>query len=130
MQLNTDKHAIRLSHLSVMQQQRALKNLARACRMRNKEKLLNAESAEANTYDWHRKVRLAREARAYNLIRGYLKGIPYKSIEQSNKKSTMTPYVVVNYCSAEMGWRGWEDHVAFEQWIEGGKGWFNREKES
>ena len=90
MERNIDKHALRLSHLSVMQQQRALKNLARACRMRNKEKLLNAESAEANTYDWHRKVRLAREARAYNLIRGYLKGLPYKAIEQNLKPSTLS----------------------------------------
>ncbi len=97
MELNTDKHAIRLSHLSVMQQQRALKNLSRACRMRNKEKLLNAESAEANTYDWHRKVRLAREARAWNLYRAYLKGIPYRAVEQSLKESTISPYDVVRF---------------------------------
>lgn len=116
MNIDTDKHAIRLSHLSVMQQQRALKSLARACRMRNKEKLLNAESVQANTYDWHRKVRLAREARAYNLIRGYLKGTPYKVIEQSNKVSTITPYVCVMYASAQP-WK-WEDHDAFEKWIE------------
>ena len=91
MKLETTKHSLRLSHLSVMQQQRALRSLARACRMRNKEKLLNGESQEANTYDWHRNVRLKREARAYNLIRAYLKGIPYKQVEQSNKKTTITP---------------------------------------
>ena len=91
MKLETTKHSLRLSHLSVMQQQRSLRNLARACRMRNKEKLLNAESQEANTYDWHRNVRLKREARAYNLIRAYLKGIPYKQVEQSLKPTTIMP---------------------------------------
>lgn len=91
MKLETTKHSLRLSHLSVMQQQRALRNLSRACRMRNKEKLLNGESQEANTYDWHRNVRLKREARAYNLIRAYLKGIPYKQVEQSLKPTTTTP---------------------------------------
>ncbi len=89
MELNTDRHALRLSHLSVMQQQRALKALAQKQRKYNKDNKANAESAEANTYDWHRKVRLAREARAYNLIRGYLKGLPYKAIEQNLKPSTM-----------------------------------------
>lgn len=121
MERNTDRHTIRLSHLSVMQQQRALKNLARACRMRNKEKLLNAESAEANTYDWHRKVRLAREARAYNLIRGYLKGIPYKSIEQSLKPSTLPAWLVIvkvwdSYKTKE-GWIPAEDHK-INDWLE------------
>lgn len=90
MKLETTKHSLRLSHLSE-QQQRALRNLARACRMRSKEKLLNGESQEANTYDWHRNVRLKREARAYNLIRAYLKGIPYKQVEQSLKPTTIMP---------------------------------------
>ena len=127
MELNTDRHAIRLSHLSVMQQQRALKKLAQQQRAYSKANKANAESAEANTYDWHRKVRLAREARAYNLIRAFRKGIPYKTVEQSNKKSTITPYICVMYASAQP-WK-WVDHVAFEKWVEGGKGWFNREAE-
>lgn len=114
MKLETTKHSLRLSHLSVIQQQRALKNLARACRMRNKEKLLNAESAEANTYDWHRKVRLAREARAYNLIRGYLKGIPYKQVEQKLRDTTITAHTCFDYSSAILAvvygknWEGWD----------------------
>jgi hypothetical protein len=95
MELNTDRHALRLSHLSVMQQQRALKALAKKQRNYNKRTKANAESAEANTYDWHRKVRLAREARAYNLIRGYLKGLPYKAIEQNIKPSTIHPALVL-----------------------------------
>jgi hypothetical protein len=95
MEANIVKHALRLSHLSVMQQQRALKALAQKQRKYNKDNKANAESAEANTYDWHRKVRLAREARAYNLIRGYLKGLPYKAIEQSLKPSTATPVSLV-----------------------------------
>lgn len=116
MKLETTKHSLRLSHLSVMQQQRALRNLARACRMRNKEKLLNAESQEANTYDWHRNVRLKREARAYNLIRAYLKGIPYKQVEQKLKDTTITPYVAIMSSSAYACFK-WDDHVAIEQWI-------------
>ena len=116
MKLETTKHSLRLSHLSVMQQQRALHNLARACRMRNKEKLLNGESQEANTYDWHRNVRLKREARAYNLIRAYLKGIPYKQVEQSLKDTTITAYVVIMSSSAYACFK-WDDHVAIEQWI-------------
>lgn len=109
MKLETTKHSLRLSHLSVMQQQRALRNLSRACRMRNKEKLLNAESQEANTYDWHRNVRLKREARAYNLIRAYLKGIPYKQVEQSLKPTTITPLTCINYASGTLvlGSEGW-----------------------
>ena len=116
---NSSRHALRLSHLSVMQQQRALRNLARACRMRNKEKLLNAESQEANTYDWHRNVRLKREARAYNLIRAYLKGIPYKQVEQSLKPTTITPLTCINYASGTLvlgndGWLGLFDWLEAE----------------
>lgn len=91
MKLETEKHALKLSHLSVIKQQRVLKRLARNCRIHANEKMLNAESAEANTYDWHRNVRLKREARAYNLIRAYLKGIPYKQVEQSLKPTTIMP---------------------------------------
>lgn len=114
MKLETTKHSLRLSHLSVMQQQRALRSLARACRMRNKEKLLNGESQEANTYDWHRNVRLKREARAYNLIRAYLKGIPYKHVEQKLKDTTITaadlPFenITMSMSYAELvGFYGW-----------------------
>jgi hypothetical protein len=99
MEMNTDKHALRLSHLSVLQQQRALKALAQKQRAYNKANKANAESAEANTYDWHRKVRLAREARGYNLIRGFLKGLPYSAIEQSNKASTISPLVAISYAN-------------------------------
>lgn len=90
MKLETTKHALKLSHLSVMQQQRALKRLAQDARKYAKDKKANAESPEANTYDWHRNVRLKREARAYNLIRTYLKGIPYRQVEQSLKPTTIT----------------------------------------
>jgi hypothetical protein len=118
MELNIDKHALRLSHLSVMQQQRALKALAQKQRAYNKANKANAESAEANTYDWHRKVRLAHEARAYNLVRGFLKGIPYESIEQSLKESTMMPSLVVHHLS--MNWMESNiDWVAFDLWLEG-----------
>ena len=90
MKLETTKHTLRLSHLSVMQQQRVLKRLAQQAKQYTKDNMANAESAEANTYDWHRNVRLKREARAYNLICAYLKGIPYKQVEQSLKPTTIT----------------------------------------
>ncbi len=120
MELNTDRHALRLSHLSVMQQQRALKKLAQQQRAYSKANKANAESAEANTYDWHRKVRLAREARAYNLIRGYLKGIPYKSIEQNLKPSTLPAWsVIVKVWDSYKTKEGWipEDH-RINEWLE------------
>ncbi len=97
MELNTDRHALRLSHLSVTQQQRALKKLAQQQRSYNKANKANAESDEVNTYDWHRKVRLAREARAWNIVRGYLKGLPYKAIENNLKPSTIEAVRVMSY---------------------------------
>ena len=118
MKLETTKHSLRLSHLSVMQQQRALRSLARACRMRNKEKLLNGESQEANTYDWHRNVRLKREARAYNLIRAYLKGIPYKQVEQKLKDTTITASNCLDFCSAQILFTPWEEYDKFYEWLE------------
>ncbi len=118
MEMNTDKHALRLSHLSVMQQQRALKALAQKQRAYNKANKANAESAEANTYDWHRKVRLAREARGYNLIRGYLKGLAYKAIEQSLKPSTLPPLYL--FAISDMFKVGdfWAEYDKFRDWIE------------
>lgn len=120
MKLETTKHSLRLSHLSVMQQQRALKNLAKKARQHSKDKMANAESVEANTYDWHRKVRLAREARAYNLIRAYLKGIPYKQVEQSLKATTITPSTCMGYASADVyvGKFNWAEYDRFMDWLE------------
>ncbi len=118
MERNTDRHALRLSHLSVMQQQRALKKLAQQQRAYSKATKANAESAEANTYDWHRKVRLAREARAYHLIRGYLKGTPYKSIEQSLKQSTLTPLAILNISGMFKMDSFWQEWDKFEEWLE------------
>lgn len=120
MKLETTKHSLRLSHLSVMQQQRALRNLARACRMRNKEKLLNGESQEANTYDWHRNVRLKREARAIHLFRAYLKGTPYKSVERNLKSSTMKAWRIVSFtptCFTKGGFWG-DEEQRFWDWLE------------
>ncbi len=120
MERNIDKHTLRLSHLSVMQQQRALKTLAQKQRAYNKATKANAESSEANTYDWHRKVRLACEARAYNLIRAYLKGIPYKQVEQSLKPTTITPFDCLTYCSSSFyfGRFDWREYNKFADWLE------------
>ncbi len=118
MELNIDKHALRLSHLSVMQQQRALKALAQKQRAYNKTNKANAESSEANTYDWHRKVRLAREARGYNLIRAFLKGMPYKTVEQSNKVGTISPIFAVEYASAVPWYNNFRMYQSFVEWLE------------
>lgn len=118
MKLETTKHSIRLSHLSVMQQQRALKNLAKKARQHSKDKMANAESAEANTYDWHRKIRLSREARAYNLIRAYLKGIPYKQVEQSIKPTTIMAISAIEYASANPWYSNWEEYQKILEWLE------------
>jgi hypothetical protein len=119
MEMNTDKHALRLSHLSVMQQQRALKALAQKQRAYNKANKANAESAEANTYDWHRKVRLAREARAYNLIRAYYKGLPYSKVEGKIKGSTLHPMklpAIDNlYTKQDSG--AWDFYLAINNWV-------------
>lgn len=118
MKLETSKHALKLSHLSVIQQQRALKRLAQDARKYAKDMKANAESPEANTYDWHRKVRLAREARAYNLIRAYLKGIPYKQLEQSLKPTTITPFRCLEYTSAGTMFADWKSADLFFDWLE------------
>ena len=118
MKLETTKHSLRLSHLSVMQQQRALKRLAQDARKYAKDKKVNAESPEANTYDWHRNVRLKREARAYNLIRAYLKGIPYKQVEQSLKPTTITPFRCLEYTSGGTMFSDWNSADLFFDWLE------------
>jgi hypothetical protein len=119
MEMNIDKHALRLSHLSVMQQQRALKALAQKQRAYNKANKANAESSEANTYDWHRTVRLAREARAYNLIRGYLKGIPYKAIEDKLKPSTISPHELLTFIIQPYNMvNNFQEYVKLFDWIE------------
>jgi hypothetical protein len=85
----TERHALKFAAIGVAQQQRILKKLAKSARERNTRNLGNAESEEANCFDWHRNVRLKREARALNLYRGWLKGLAYNQVEQSTRRETL-----------------------------------------
>lgn len=92
----TERHALKFAALAVVEQQRIMKKLANSARKHALDTLKNAESAEANHYDWQRRVRLARESRAINLIRAFLKNVPYHTVENSNRFHTLKPNVVVN----------------------------------
>ena len=96
------RHALKFDLLSKVQQQRVMKKLASQARNYSKEKLENAPSAEADLYTWHRRVRLSREARALHLVRAFLKGTPYKRVEQANTEHTLNPIECFgNYISAD-----------------------------
>lgn len=91
----TERHALKFAALGVFEQQRVMKRLATQARTHAKETQKNAASSEADLYDWHRRVRLSREARALQLIRAFLKGTPYKVVEGSNTFHTRPPSIVV-----------------------------------
>jgi hypothetical protein len=72
--------ALKVSVLSIAQQQRTLKRLARDAMVKTAGQ--NTKStALVDKYTWHRRVRLSREARLQHLIRAYLKGVPYEKVE-------------------------------------------------
>lgn len=96
----TERHALKFAALGVTQQQRIMKTLAKKARAyaQNKENN-NGEKKElaasnAKQYEWQRRVRLAREARAIHLVRAFLKGTPYARVENSLKFHTMKPLLV------------------------------------
>ena len=91
----TERHALKFTALGITQQQRVMKRLANAARAYAKESQQNSVSAQANHYDWQRKVRLSREARAVHLIRAFLKGVPYYRVENSLKFHTRPASIVV-----------------------------------
>lgn len=96
----TERHALKFAALGVAQQQRIMKALAKKARVyaQNKEnnnaEKKEAAAASAKQYDWQRRVRLAREARAIHLVRAFLKGTPYAKVENSLKFHTMNPLLV------------------------------------
>ena len=113
-----ERHALKFAGLAVVQQQRIMKKLANSARAHARDTLQNAESAQANHYDWHRRVRLARESRAINLVRAFLKGVPYLKVETSNTFHTLSPSIVVaDYLpySAVMQEEGFSKQ--FKDWI-------------
>jgi len=91
----TERHALKFSALGITQQQRVMKKLAQQARTYSKDTKKNANSAEADHYDWQRKIRLSREARSIHLIRAFLKGTPYIKVEASNCFHTRPAKLVV-----------------------------------
>lgn len=114
-----ERHALKFASLAVVQQQRIMKKLAHQARSHAVATQKNAESAEANHYDWHRRVRLSRESRALNLVRAFLKGIPYKKVESSLKFHTQKPVHVINdYMPYSMVMQQEGFNAQLKEWVE------------
>lgn len=118
-----ERHALKFALLGVVEQQRIMRKLAKNSRSWAKETLKNAESAQANLYDWHRRVRLSREARAINLFRAFLKGTPYNKVENSLNIHSLDPLVVVKRylpCTKEFATSKAYDNFEkqFDSWID------------
>lgn len=89
------QQALKLTTLSFMQQARALRAMERKARNRHAEALRNDHCESASTYHWHRTVRVARQARAYHLFRCFLKGVPYKCVENTTRNTSLNPIDVM-----------------------------------
>ena len=112
-------HALKFAGLAVVQQQRIMKKLAQQARSHAVKTQKNAESAEANHYDWHRRVRLSRESRALNHVRAFLKGTPYKKVEGTLKFHTYKPVAVVtDYLPFSMVMQQEGFNAQFKEWVE------------
>lgn len=112
-----ERHAMKFDLLSTAHQQRIMRKLANNARAYAKEKMNNAESAEANHFDWQANVRLSRQSRAIHLIRAFLKGTPYHKVEVANNFHTLNPMrVVSDYAPA--GYSNWRLSFAhqFMEW--------------
>lgn len=89
------QQALKLTTLSLTQQARALRVLEHKALHRHTEAKRNDPCGEAATYYWHRKVRIARQARAYHLFRCFLKGVPYKCVENTTRNTSLDPLDVM-----------------------------------
>lgn len=115
-----ERHALKFAGLAVVQQQRLMKKLANASRAHALSQQKNADSAEARHYDWQRRVRLSRESRAINLVRAFLKGLPYHKVEVSNNFHTLSPSKVVNdYMPFSFSLQMAEFNGRFNDWLAG-----------
>lgn len=93
------RHALKFEQLSKEHQARTLKKLEIQSRKWAKDTKQNV-NPQADVYAWHRRVRVAREARAIHLFRCFLKGTPYKKVEHKLKDGQLDPYqVCVDYMS-------------------------------
>lgn len=112
-----DYCAATLRHDAIIQQQRIMRRLAQS-----KARVAGQNSPAsdfANRAMWQARVKLSREARMAHLTRAFLKGIPYKVVEQSTKDSTINPMRLrLLHCSiADMAI---VKHNAFRKWLKGG----------
>jgi len=107
------RHALKFSLLGVIQQQRILARLEKDYK---KKPLQNAEDNRADVMRWHRRVRLSREARAINLYRAFLKGIPYMKVETNIREESLDPICVFRdyYNQTMLPKDEWE---SFVKWV-------------
>lgn len=115
-----ERHALKFALLSTQQQQRIMKKLAQQARNWARQNKMNEDPVEAIAYDWQRRVRLSREARAIHLVRCFMKGVPYKKVEQHNRPfHTMSPViVVVDYMPFSKVMESSEFDNKFRAWVE------------
>jgi hypothetical protein len=114
-----ERHALKFAGLAVVQQQRIMKRLANAARIYAASQQKNANSLEAQHYDWQRRVRLSRESRAIHLVRAFLKGTPYHKVENGNRFHTMAPHRVVgDYMPFSLSMNQVEFLGQFNAWVE------------
>lgn len=100
---------------------RTLRKLENQARKWAKDTQQNATSTQADILSYHRKVKLSREARAINLFRAFLKGIPYKKVEASLRAHTLHPeFLMGSYLTYDN---------LLEQHYENMFNWFQAEKE-
>lgn len=112
--------ALKVSVLSIAQQQRTLKRLARDESMKRTEGQNTKSTTLIDRYTWHRKVRLAREARLHHLIRAFLKGSPYEKVEHKLKEGTLDVISLSLDSSYDLMKQAGDDIGAFYSWLNSG----------
>jgi hypothetical protein len=119
--MNANTTAMRLQVLSQTQQARALKALERKQRLKDKEAGINSSSAVADRLSYHRRVRLAKEARASCLLLAFYKGRSYKEVEQNLSSSKMSPdkLVVMYYpdLARNINFLHWANPTTYPVWL-------------
>lgn len=122
-QAETIQHFFRLQAYTIAQQQRFLRKLASQQRAYAAGKpAANAKENSAGTYDFLSRVRLSRQARAVNLFRAFLKGTPYKYVEEKTRPTTypLVPSVTVeNGVETSVDDRClFADYLGWDLWID------------
>jgi len=116
----TQRHALKFALLGVMEQQRILRKLESSARAYHTKCVAEGKNEEnvkqADIYAWHRRVKLSREARAIHLYRSFLKGVPYRRVEQSLTEHSLDPIMVFRdyFSQVFLGKDEWEN---FCKWV-------------